>query len=148
MQTFITSFNQTETAKNLDNKRLGKQRVEAIQIANCLLIKENRWKNHPAVKMWEGNTNYLILIYLKEILEEWEKRGFKNFKCQEHFNTLKNLAYHTVNKNYEIFALKPIWVTEEFILSHKSNLIRKNSDYYKPIFGYDIPDNLPYIWPV
>ncbi len=142
MQTFITSFNQAETAKNLDNKRLGKQRVEAIQIANCLLIKENKWKNHPAVKMWKGYEDYLVNIYLSSIMKEWINRGFNNLKCSPHALRLMSLLFN----NHKI--LTPFWLNEKFILSHKSNLIRKNPDYYKPIFGYDIPDNLPYIWPV
>lgn len=140
MQTFITSFNQTETARSLDNKRLGKQRVEAIQIAECLLIKESRWKNHPAVKMWKGYEKYLIEIYLDNILLEWNDRGYHNDKCLFHFQ----LLLHIVSK----FKLNvPSWLNEEFIISHKSNLIRKNPAYYRPIFG-NIPDNLPYIWPV
>ena len=52
MQTFITSENISETAKILDTQRLGKQRVEAVQIANILLDQTDSkgWRNHPAVK--------------------------------------------------------------------------------------------------
>ena len=60
MQTFITDFDMAQNAKKLDDKRLGKQRIEALQIANCLLVKESRWKNHPAVKMWKGYERFLI----------------------------------------------------------------------------------------
>jgi hypothetical protein len=36
VNTFLTSFDYTISAKNLDNKRLGKQRVEAYQILNLV----------------------------------------------------------------------------------------------------------------
>jgi hypothetical protein len=141
MMTFITDFDQKITAKNLDNKRLGKQRVEAIQIASCLLLKETKWKNHPAVKMWKGYESYLIKIYLYEILQEWSNRGFKNDKCLNHFNIL---FLQVLNKKVII----PTWLNQKFINSHKSNLIRKNPEYYQPIFGYSIPNNISYIWPI
>jgi hypothetical protein len=138
MQTFITDINIIQSAKNLDNKRLGKQRVEAIQIANNLLIKPNRWKNHPAVKMWDGYIEFLI-YYLTIHICEWHNRGFKNNKCLIH---LQNLSSKIKNK-----VVKPNWLTEEFIESHRSNLIRKKPEYYRPLFP-NTREGLSYIWPV
>jgi len=139
MQTFIVSFNQKETAKILDSKRLGKQRVEGLQIAECLLVKESRWKNHPAVKMWKGYEPYLIKIYLKEILNEWEARGYKNIKCSDKWKSLsKHIKYSRVKT--------PKWLNKDFIIAHQSNLIRKNPEYYKKYFKNVLP-NLEYIWP-
>lgn len=53
MQTFLTSRNPSKTATELDYRRLGKQRVETIQIALILLgLQEGKgWVNHPAIKM-------------------------------------------------------------------------------------------------
>lgn len=141
MNTFITDHNIVKSAKNLDNRRLGKQRVEAIQIANCLLVKESRWKNHPAVKMWKGYEKYLVQTYLFEILWEWSHRGFKNLKCLEHFENL----YYNFSKN--LVWEKPYWLTNEFIEAHRSNLIKKNSEYYKPLFP-NTKEDLGYIWPL
>lgn len=150
MQTFITDFDLEQSAQNLDNKRLGKQRVEAIQIANCLLIKESAWKNHPAVKMWKGYEIYLIrYIYLHLI--EWEKRGYKNIECWKHYY---NLLHAVTTKMYiqqciqvNVFSKSPEWLTDRFIEAHRSNLIRKNSAYYKPLFS-KTKEGLDYIWPV
>ena len=52
MQTFLISPYPYETAKILDNRRLGKQRIEALQILNILLgeTKSTAWKNHPATR--------------------------------------------------------------------------------------------------
>lgn len=53
MQTFLPYTDPEKCARVLDNKRLGKQRVEAIQILNVLLgvTQTKGWRNHPAVKM-------------------------------------------------------------------------------------------------
>ena len=82
MQTFLPFMDIEKSAKCLDTKRLGKQRVEALQIFECLMVKETRWKNHPAVKMWKGYEGFLLYEYLNKILNEWEQvRGFNNEKC-------------------------------------------------------------------
>ena len=30
----------------------------------------------------------------------------------------------------------------------KADSLRKDSAHYRPIFGNDVPDDLPYVWPV
>lgn len=84
MQTFLPFPNPTQTARVLDDKRLGKQRVEALQIADCLLQnKASHWKHHPAVLMWSGYESYLVKVYISAIIHEWQNvRMFRNEKCQ------------------------------------------------------------------
>lgn len=142
MQTFITSFDISKTAQNLDNKRLGKQRVEAIQIARSLLGISNGWLNHPAVKMWKGYEAYLVKVYLRTIMDEWINRGYKNDKCEKHWQEL--MQRKEIKDQYPIM---PNWITIDFCKSHQSNLIRKLPGYYGNLFP-NIPDNLPYIWPI
>jgi hypothetical protein len=124
MQTFLPYKSFKKSAESLDMRRLGKQRVEVIQILNSI---ENNsgWKNHPAVKMWKGQEACLIR-YGKEICLEWIKRGYKD-TCleklrlrQEKYNAKEDFPYWLGNK--------------EFHLSHQSNLIRKDSKFYRPIF--------------
>ena len=132
MQTFLPYPNFTDSVKVLDNKRLGKQRVEAYQILLCL-EKPNRWKNHPAVKMWKGYEPALC-EYMNACIDEWISRGFKN--------TMKHIHLTIVT-----FPM-PHWMgNSEFHASHRSNLLRKYSIYYEK-FGWTEPNNLPYIWPV
>ena len=41
----------------------------------------------------------------------------------------------------------PRWLGDAaFHLSHRSNLVRKDPEFYRPRFG-DVPDDLPYVWP-
>lgn len=141
MQTFLPYKDAVKSAQALDDKRLGKQRVEAIQIARCLLhVVESRWKNHPAVKMWHGYEPFLIKRYLRAILDEWLHRGHSSEKCEEHYRQLFDIV-----KDHP--ATKPWWLGEQLCITHRSRLIQKKPDHYSKIF-VDTPDNLEYWWPV
>lgn len=145
MQTFLVSPNPVETAQILDRMRLGKQRVEAVQIANTLLgfSKKKGWANHPAVLMWKGHEYFLVNKYLYAMMFEWQKRGYKNEKCQQHYKKFNDFF----NRRSKHFAeSKPNWFCNEFFESHKSNLIRKNKEHYSQ-FWPEVPDNLEYWWP-
>jgi hypothetical protein len=77
MMTFITSNDLLECALSLDYKRLGKQRVEGYQIWRTLKGITHGWKNHPAVKMWEGYACALAL-YTNTMIMVWKWRGYNN----------------------------------------------------------------------
>src|SRR6056297_2164365 len=134
MQTFLPYPNLKKSLKSLDSKRLGKQRVEAFQILNILLNRTERkgWKNHPAVLMWRGYENALKL-YLNKAIKLWISKGYKN--------TMK------LEKIQGKIILPKWFGNKDFHNSHKSNLLRKNSEYYFE-FSKIVPNNLEYVWPV
>ena len=47
----------------------------------------------------------------------------------------------------EAGALPPWLFDEQVQLSHRSALVRKDPEHYRPLFG-DVPDDLEYVWPV
>ena len=53
MQTFLPYPDFAKTATVLDPRRLGKQRVEAMQILRALNWPVYGWKHHPAVLIWQ-----------------------------------------------------------------------------------------------
>ena len=79
MQTFLPYSSFIRSARTLDYKRLGKQRVEAKQILNALDPDYNGkgWVTHPATQMWAGYEDALKL-YANEMITEWKKRGYNN----------------------------------------------------------------------
>jgi hypothetical protein len=98
------------------------------------------WRNHPAVLMWAGYEN-VLLEYQRAICNEWTDRTFSD-SCLAKTEFLYN-AVRPLTK-----AGIPDWIgDEEFHRSHQSNLLRKNHAYYEQFFP-DVPDNLPYLWPV
>lgn len=134
MQTFLTSPLFGITASQLDYRRLGKQRVEAMQIYNILSgnAKSKAWQNHPAVLMWKGSETALAHYY-NCIRYEWIKRGYKN--------TMPELQFHSSEIKW------PSWLGDDnFHRAHQSNLMRKAPEYYKQ-FNWDVPNDLQYIWP-
>jgi hypothetical protein len=59
MQTFMTHDNYVDTAKALDNKRLGKQRVEAYQILKALRGDYNVLANN-ALRHIKSSKHYAV----------------------------------------------------------------------------------------
>lgn len=134
MQVFVPENTFSEIAKVLDYRRLGKQRVETFQILRANLGITNGWKNHPASRMWLGYEAGLS-AYGVAICKEWIARGYND-------TTLEKIT-DLVEPDAE--DLPEWWGREDIMLSHRSNLIRKFPEFYRPIWG-DIPDDLPYIW--
>ena len=74
VQTFLPYSDFAASAGALDRRRLGKQRVEALQILRALTRERYGWKHHPAVRMWAGYEEALA-CYAMEICAEWVRRG-------------------------------------------------------------------------
>lgn len=158
MQTFLPHPDFMQSAYALDNKRLGKQRVEAIQILNVLQgvdmqgnPKDHKgWVNHPAVLMWKGY-ELALLKYGTAMCSAWIERGFKD--------SIRDIFFERSNEfdwNVHTRIIAPHWLgIEKFHHSHIANLIRKDPEYYSltfgTMFGFDfvksIDINTPYWWP-
>lgn len=130
MQTFLPYPDLRKSAQALDNRRLGKQRVEAYQILRALNGETKGWVSHPATRMWAGHEPALRM-YLRECIQEWVKRGFKNtMECPE------------IEE-----AIMPWWFGDDRLhASHRANLLRKDSEFYGD-FGWEEDPSLPYWWP-
>ncbi|WP_370947972.1 MSMEG_6728 family protein [Amycolatopsis sp. cg5] len=74
MQTFLPYPGFRETAAVLDQRRLGKQRVEAIQVLRALTVPGYGWRHHPAAAMWAGYEEALVRYGL-DICEIWCATG-------------------------------------------------------------------------
>ncbi|NDD53743.1 cytoplasmic protein [bacterium] len=148
MQTFLPLPSFKGSAKCLDNKRLGKQRVECKQILLCLDVPigehspgKRGWQHHPAVLMWAGH-EVALLVYAIVVCREWTSRGFQD-RLQNEFVTAYTRLRPTIDVNRY-----PTWFgSRELHASHRSSLLRKDLRHYSQ-FGWDDPIYLPYFWPV
>ena len=130
MQTFLPYPTFEFTAKTLDWKRLGKQRVEGMQIINAI-EKDTGWKHHPIVNMWKPYVNALK-HYTNIMIDEWISRGYNN-----------NMVKYDV---YDGDIIYPAWLRyEPFHASHRANLLRKDYKYYSYFAWIEDPE-LPYLW--
>jgi hypothetical protein len=141
MQTFLPYPSFAESARALDLPRLGKQRVETLQLLRAITIPTYGWRHHPAAKMWKGYVPALTRYGL-EMTDAWLALGRPD----------------TVRPQLLLFAPEVEWMSQdelelppwigdpEFHRAHQSNLVRKDPAHYGPQFP-GVPPDLPYIWP-
>ena len=137
MQTFLPYPSFAESAQCLDKRRLNNQIKECQQILNALLNPEAKgWKNHPAVLMWKGHEDYLY-YYATECYRIWRMHS-----PNDHLS-FKKILEMDIPRNNE----KPSWLGyQKFHDSHKSNLLRKDFEFYSQ-YNWNIPSDLEYVWP-
>lgn len=148
MQTFLPYPSFYESARCLDYRRLGKQRVECLQLllANGITVgphkpKSSAWSRHPAARMWKrfplALTDYAIVV-----CREWRHRGYRDGMLDNFIETFERLAWADAN------GATPNWIGwDAFHASHRSNLLRKDAAFYGKN-GWLEPPDLPYVWPV
>jgi hypothetical protein len=149
VQTFLPYPDFTRTAGVLDPLRLGKQRVEALQVLRALTVPGYGWRHHPVVRMWAGYEEALVRYGL-DVCGAWCAAGRLD-TCSATMTA--ELAIHCGRPEVRTQPLLeaagelPPWLGEPGLhLSHRSALLRKAPAFYRPIFG-DEPDDLPYLWP-
>jgi len=137
VQTFLPYEDFRDSAAVLDSKRLGKQRVECLQIYDCLVGRGSTgWRNHPAVKMWRGH-EWWLLLYAIEICVEWRRRGYRDTLLPRFMDEIERCPDSPA----------PRWLgLNELHSSHRGNLIRKDPVLYgsngwteRPMTGYYWP---------
>lgn len=137
MQTFLPDPLFEVSAHYLDRLRLGKQRIEVVQILRALAGDTEGWSNHPATRMWSGH-EYALAQYGRAICGEWISRGY----CDNCLQTIGSYAGRFEDTG------NPKWIGSfEFHRAHQSNLVRKLPEHYRQ-FWPQVPDDLPYIWPI
>ena len=130
MQTFLPYADFKKSANCLDDKRLGKQRVEALQILKAIYIPDYGWRHHPCVKMWKDYPHALQL-YMNACIDEWKNRGFNNTMAKAKEDSFTEL---------------PPWIGNKlFHDNHKSNLLAKDTEHYTQ-YNWTVPMTLPYFW--
>lgn len=148
MQTFLPYADFEASARALDDRRLGKQRVEALQVVRGLTVPGYGWRHHPAVKMWRGHLEALGR-YGITCAEVWVEKGRRDTCAVTLAEDLDAAGIARVRTEPELEAAgaMPVWLgDEDFHRSHRSALVRKDPDHYRPLFP-DVPDDLPYVWP-
>ena len=147
--TFLPYPDFEKSLRALDTKRLGKQRVEVIQIVRALTVPGYAWSSHPAVLMWQGYEEALGRYGLTAC-EVWTERGFGD-SCAATITADLHVAGVTSIREYAELAAAdalPTWLGDEAVLlSHRSSLLRKDPEHYGPLFP-GTPTDVDYVWPV
>jgi len=172
VNTFFVADNVYISASCLDNKRLNKQVVEALQIYN----------NIRNLKLLSTHYNipfplnsYSLYAWIRNIISRYKtdinsnpeiKLGFMyhpvilmwfhyepallHYTYVHRQECLKRGINNTITLNWNIhleLSSYPKWSRDpEFLIRHRSKLIEKNAQFYTPIFP-NIPPQLIYFWP-
>ncbi|MFI7596844.1 MSMEG_6728 family protein [Actinoplanes sp. NPDC049681] len=149
MQTFLPYPDFVASAHALDQKRLGKQRVETIQVLRGLVQPGYGWRHHPAVKMWKGYEEALVRYGL-DMCGVWVATGRADTTAdtmRADAAAARGLTEIRTQDDLAAAGELPPWLGDDALhLSHRSALVRKDPDFYRPLFG-DVPADLPYVWP-
>lgn len=145
MQTFVPFDDLARGMAALDTKRLGKQRVETLQVMRALTIPDYGWRHHPAVKMWRGH-RAALMVYQDLTVDEWVRRGFADTTRASTLATLDEIPEDGAEYRSGTVRMPPWFGREDVHRSHRSNLLRKDLEFYRAQ-GFDDPDDLPYVWP-
>jgi hypothetical protein len=148
MQTFLPSRSFYASVNTLDNKRLGKERVEAKQLLAILLEKRTTgaWVNHPALLMWKGY-ECALAAYMNECIYCWCAKGFRNTMKYWHPNRGFYFSNNNRNEWLAFPYISPLWLgNEKLHSSHRAALLYKNYAFYSQYRWGEEP-TLNYWWP-
>lgn len=145
MQTFLPLPDFSASAECLDRQRLGRQRVECLQILRASLGLTDGWRNHPATRMWRGYERALAKYGLA-CCAAWTARGYAD-TCADKLTDL--------TAGLPAFVVPPPWFGDpDFHSAHRAVLLAKAPDWYGR-FGWqeepatkDANGSYPYVWPV
>lgn len=143
MQTFAPYGDPHAVARVLDRGRLGKQRVECLQILNTLVGNTKGWSDHPAVRMWRGY-EFALVRYGMAMCSAWTAKGYADTCKGKMLERVKHIGGELAVMTQPY----PDWLDDPRVHeSHRSNLIRKDPAYYGKMWPLVVP-TLPYYWPV
>ena len=149
MQTFLPYPDFADSVAVLDTKRLGKQRVEALQVLRALTRTTYGWKRHPAVRMWVGYAEGVGTYGIASCLE-WVARGGADTVAGTIGVDLAEAGLPSVPRTQRELTRAgalPEWIGDERVhASHRAALVRKDPAYYGALFP-DADPELPYFWP-
>lgn len=149
MQTFLPYPDFAASARALDRRRLGKQRVETVQVLRGLTRPGYGWRNHPAVLMWAGYEEALVRYGL-DVCARWCEAGHAD-TCAGTLTADLTAACGPVGVRTQADLAAagelPPWLGDDDVhVTHRAALVRKDPEFYRPLFG-DVPADLPYVWP-
>lgn len=147
MQTFLPYENFRKSAECLDTKRLGKQRVEALQILKAIRNKNYGWQKHPAVSMWRGHS-ITLAVYGMVVCRSWTMRGYKDTCFNkildelcgdsiEYRDAVIELCGNFYDHQNDMRYQKPLWLGNFHVHSqYRALLLGKDAKHYSQ-FGWE-----------
>ena len=141
MQVFRPYVDHRRSAEFLDDRRLGRQRVEAKQVLLAILrrrgvLRDGRrgWLNHPVVLMYDAGPYIDDLVeYFYAVVEEWTRRGYKSNISLDDVESLLR----------EVEGIPGTPVTEDLAREYRRVLLLKEPcHYYRKLSATELEELL------
>lgn len=140
MQTFLPEPSFEASAASLDRLRLGKQRIENLQLMRAITDPQAGWRHHPCVGMWRHHPCALYRYHVA-ICAEWTGRGYRD-TCLEQGRAL-HADFCAPDRHEE----DPGWLGRADVhAAYRSALIAKDPAHYGPLWP-GTPAGLEHPWP-
>lgn len=146
VQTFLPYPDFHASAEVLDDRRLGKQRVETLQVMKALIVPGYGWQHHPVTAMWRGYRPALM-DYQVATCAVWMARGHADTCLEKTLVMLADVPEDLEAYEADEFPLPPWFGRPDVHRSHRSKLLAKAPELYTSVFPDD-PPTLDYVWPV
>jgi hypothetical protein len=132
-----------ESVGALDTPEVNQLRYTAVKILDIIHQVHDRhqvWEKHPSVLMWKGHEVSLCEYGLIACEEMMSRRPHVTNETEHRLHT--HMEWATDGR----FSMeKPPWFGDtELHISHQSNLLRHNPEFYT----FQVPMTLGYVWPV
>lgn len=144
MQTFLPYRDLAQSARSLDRQRLGKQRVENMQIMKALAAPEQSPASivkHWVTGMWRGHEAFLM-EYQCAVVDEWVGRGY-NDTCLD--KTRAWFRHFLAGAGEDWASTAPAWWGDDRVFrAHRERLLAKDPAHYAGQFMVGTPiDDYP-----
>lgn len=144
MMTYITSESFWECARNLDDKRLSKQRYDCLRIMQIIADPEHKSANHPVVLLWKDDPSGL-LNYSRSICDEYRTRQYH--LNQPEIETVFDQILKVWENVKQPYGSEPCWRNcSALIDSHRAALLHKNPGWYSR-WMWKVTPRVKYFWP-
>lgn len=137
MQVFRPYIDWRKSARVLDDRRLGKQRVECKQVLNAILRKlglivdgKRGWLNHPIVLTYfNSGRPYIADLagFFRACVDEWRARGYSSSITLEDISGLLS----------RVDSAEGTPVTHVHEVEYRRILLLKDLNYYFQVFPRD-----------
>lgn len=150
MQTFLPVPDFTETARILDNTRLGNQCYR-----ECLTLYNGGWPHHPAHKMWQPHLHSLCEYAETLALEMYRRKGIGEARWS-FVTCIQWIQFWREEKAKHSPSIPPWLGDDRLHATHRACLLAKDFDYYQQFKWSETPtpptkqtkNKWPYYWPV
>jgi len=149
LQTFLPYSDFERSARVLDPRRLGKQRVEVIQVVRALTLPSYGWRHHPVTLMWSGFEEALG-AYGLVVCRVWRELGSDDTFADTIGSDLARAGVGPLRSQDDLAATDelPTWAGRRSVAPQPPvGALAQGSGLVRPALP-DVPDDVPYVWPV